>query len=197
MNKKNIVSDVIVKWKFMVVNWFCAYGFYFRSYHAKKEEGKKSEKGHKFNEEGRFRKGHSTKGEHVIHKLDEFEQKKKFFDEDFNEDYDEGHGAFHDGHASKKGGSHKKGHHNTHFEHGESEKKGHGKKGSHHHHVSGLTLFIYKLITDIYFANFCCVFYIAGHKGEQGHEAEHGHKSHHGKKGESEHSKKFGHKKHH
>lgn len=106
-------------------------------YHSKKEEGKKGEKGHKFNEEGSFKKGHSTKGKHVIHKLDESEKKTDYFDEDYDGAYDEEHGDFHEKHGSKKGGSHKKGHYNKSFEEKEAGKKGHGKKGHHHHDESG------------------------------------------------------------
>lgn len=50
-------------------------------YHAKKVEGKKGEKGHKFNEEGKFKKGHSVRGKHYIHKKDESGKKKDYFDE--------------------------------------------------------------------------------------------------------------------
>lgn len=100
-------------------------------YHEKNEEGKKGEKGHKFNEEGRFHKGHSIKGKHVVHKLDEGEKKTKFFDEDYDGGFDEGQGKFHEDHESKKGGSHKKGHHHKAEHSGGAGKKGHGEKGHH------------------------------------------------------------------
>lgn len=106
-------------------------------YHSKKEEGKKGEKGHKFNEEGHFKKGHSTKGKHIIHKLDESEKKQTFFDEDYDGDYDEAHGDFDEHSASKKGGSHKKGHHHQFHEADGGGKKGHGQKGHHHHDEKG------------------------------------------------------------
>lgn len=106
-------------------------------YHSKKEEGKKGEKGHKFHEEGSFKKGHSTKGKHIIHKLDESEKKKDYFDEDYDGAHDEKHGDFYEKHGAKKGGSHKKGHHSKSHEEKESGKKGHGEKGHHHHDESG------------------------------------------------------------
>lgn len=111
-------------------------------YHAKNEEGKKGEKGHAFHEEGTFKKGHSTKGKHVIHKLDESKKDTKFFEEDDDEGYDEQHGDFHEQHGSKKGGAHKKGHHQSTSDHGEHGKKGHSKKGRHHHDESGTKLLL-------------------------------------------------------
>lgn len=94
-------------------------------------EGKKGEKGHKFNEEGRFHKGHSTKGKHVVHKIDEDEKKHKYFDEDYDGGYVDKHGKFHANKDSKKGGSHKKGHAHKAEESASAGKKGHGKKGHH------------------------------------------------------------------
>lgn len=41
--------------------------------------------GKKWEEHGSFKKGHSTKGKHEIHKLDESKKEKKFFDEDGDE----------------------------------------------------------------------------------------------------------------
>lgn len=38
---------------------------------------------------GSFKKGHSDKGHHVIHKGEEDEKKTKFFDEDGDEAHDE------------------------------------------------------------------------------------------------------------
>lgn len=46
-------------------------------------------KGKKFHEEGHFKKGHSDKGHHVIHKGEEDEKKTKFFDEEGDEGHDE------------------------------------------------------------------------------------------------------------
>lgn len=106
-------------------------------YHAKKEEGKKGEKGHKFNEEGRFKKGHSIRGKHIIHKKDESGKKKDYFDEDYDGGYDEKDAQFHEKHGSEKGGAHKKGHQEKSFGNAKSSKKGNGKKGQHHHEESG------------------------------------------------------------
>lgn len=71
-------------------------------YHSEKKHGSKGEKGHKFEEKGGFKKGHSTKGKHEVHKLDEFEKKKKFFDEDGDSAFDEKHGSFHEESGYKK-----------------------------------------------------------------------------------------------
>lgn len=57
-------------------------------YHHEKKKGEKSEKGNKWEEHGSFKKGHSTKGKHEIHKLDEFKKEKKFFDEDGDEGWE-------------------------------------------------------------------------------------------------------------
>lgn len=54
-------------------------------YHNKHEKGAKGHKGNKWEEHGHFKKGHSTKGQHEIHKLDESKKEKKFFDEDGDE----------------------------------------------------------------------------------------------------------------
>jgi len=54
-------------------------------YHHEKKKGEKGEKGNKWEEHGSFKKGHSTKGKHEIHKLDESKKEKKFFDEDGDE----------------------------------------------------------------------------------------------------------------
>lgn len=41
---------------------------------------------------GSFKKGHSDKGHHEIHKGDKSGKKEDFFDEDHDEDFDEGKG---------------------------------------------------------------------------------------------------------
>lgn len=43
---------------------------------------------------GHSSKGHSTKGHHKVHKLDEFNKKKKFFDVDHDEAFKESHGGY-------------------------------------------------------------------------------------------------------
>lgn len=107
-------------------NQFCYY-----RHHEKNEAGKKGEKGHKFNEEGRFHKGHSIKGKHVLHNLDESGKKHKYFDEDYDGAFNDEHGKFHENKGAKKGGSHKKGHHHKAEESDAAGKKGHGQKGHH------------------------------------------------------------------
>lgn len=72
-----------------------------------------------------------------MHKLDESEKKKTFFDEDYDGDYDEAHGDFHEKHDSMKGGSHKKGHHHQYHAAEDGGKKGHGQKGHHHKDEEG------------------------------------------------------------
>ena len=106
-------------------------------YHSKEVKGKKGEKGFKFNEEGNFRKGHSTKGSHDIHKLDESAKRVDYFDEDYSYEYDEKYGGFHEESGSNEGGSHKKGHFNKSFAEKAAGKKGHGTKGHHHSDESG------------------------------------------------------------
>ena len=54
-------------------------------YHKEHKKGAKGEKGNNWEEHGHFKKGHSTKGAHEIHKLDESKKEKKFFDEDGDE----------------------------------------------------------------------------------------------------------------
>jgi hypothetical protein len=90
--------------------------------------GEKGEKGEKWEEHGSFKKGHSTKGKHEIHKLDEGKKHKKFFEKEGDEAYDEKHGQFHEEHGHKKGG-HKKGGHKKSDHHHEK----HGKKGGKEH----------------------------------------------------------------
>lgn len=93
--------------------------------------------GHKFNEEGRFKKGHSIRGKHITHKLDESKKNKDFFDEDYDGGFDEKHGQFEEKHGSEKGKAFKKGHQQSSFGNEKSGKKGNGKKGSHSSGESG------------------------------------------------------------
>lgn len=192
-------------------------------YHEKNEEAKRGKKGFAFHEEGSFKKGHSTKGKHVIHKLDESKKDKKFFEEDENEDYDEKHGDFSEQHGSNKGGSHKKTHHKSEFDHGEGGKKSHSKKERHHHDESG------NVEIDWYFCLLICLWFskcnyndtlqfqqmnnpflvflisiqffgnhrLTGHKGSNGHAKHYGDKSEHGKKSGADHHKNWNHKKVH
>lgn len=172
-------------------------------YHSKNEKGKKGEKGFKFFEEGSFRKGHSIKGSHVIHKLNESEKKNKFFDEDYDGGYDEKHDDFHEKFGSKKGGSHKKGHFNKSFAEKGEGKSGHGKHTKHHSDESGDykgNSFFFSLLIDcntiIRFAwNLKPYFLFTGYKGVKGDEGHYDHKSTTAKKGGSKKGKQFHHKK--
>lgn len=49
---------------------------------------------------GSFKKGHSDKGHHEIHKGDKSEKNEEFFDEDGDESYDEGKGDISISHSS-------------------------------------------------------------------------------------------------
>lgn len=57
-----------------------------------------------YSEKGDFKKGHSTKGEHVIHKVDEYEKKHEFFDEDHDDGDYEKDGGFHEEYEHEKVG---------------------------------------------------------------------------------------------
>lgn len=105
--------------------------FYLGGYHSEHGHSEKGEKGHKFEEHGGFKKGHKTKGGHQVHKLDEFEKKKKFFDEDGDSAYDEKHGSFHEESGYKKGGHKKHGSKKGGSHHDSYGKKKHYKKGHH------------------------------------------------------------------
>lgn len=61
----------------------------------------------------------STKGKHVIHKLDEEAKKHKYHSEESDEGYDEHHDEHHKKHEAKKGGSHKHGEHKSYHDKGE------------------------------------------------------------------------------
>ncbi|KAJ9600406.1 hypothetical protein L9F63_009294, partial [Diploptera punctata] len=45
-------------------------------YYGEHHKGEKGEKGHKYGEKGGFNKGHSTKGHHEVHKLDEYKKNR-------------------------------------------------------------------------------------------------------------------------
>ncbi|RZF32849.1 hypothetical protein LSTR_LSTR009400 [Laodelphax striatellus] len=132
--------------------------------HHKSEKGKK---GAKFGESGEHKKGHSTKGEHNIHKKDEYLKKHEFYDEHHEGGEHEKHGGYHSHHGHKKGGKHKSGHHKSGHHEGHHGKKGHHKKGGHHKDHKG-------------------------HKEAAGHEKHHSHKSEYGKKGGHKEGKKWG-----
>ncbi|XP_071871823.1 uncharacterized protein [Bombus fervidus] len=93
-------------------------------YHQEHDEGEKGEKKAAFDENGKHQKGYNTKGQHFVHKKDEFEKRTEFFDE-FHEDGDmENDGEHYHEHKMSKGGHYKEGHHNK-----DDHEEMHGKKG--------------------------------------------------------------------
>lgn len=112
--------------------------FHYFSYHEKTKRGKSGKKGFEYNEEGSFRKGHSTKGKHVIHKLNEFENKKKFFDEDYDHEFDEKYDDFYVGNGSKQGRTFKRGHQEDLFQQSGRLGKGFTKNSKDSRNESGL-----------------------------------------------------------
>ncbi|XP_060531311.1 uncharacterized protein LOC132704965 isoform X2 [Cylas formicarius] len=50
--------------------------------------------GYHYHDKGSYAKGHCTKGTHDVHKLEELNKTKEFFDEDRGEDNHEKHGAY-------------------------------------------------------------------------------------------------------
>ncbi|KAJ8865911.1 hypothetical protein PR048_033434 [Dryococelus australis] len=135
--------------------------------HHHEEEG---DKGAKYGEEGEHKKGHSTKGEHNIHKKDEYEKKHEFYDEHHEGGDHEKHGEFDEHHEEHDGGHEKKGHH-----HGGHHEEHHGKKG---HHEKGHHEHDHK-----------------GHKDHKEHDEYHDHHEEHGKKHGDEEGKKWAYKK--
>ncbi|KAF6206021.1 hypothetical protein GE061_017246 [Apolygus lucorum] len=140
-------------------------------YHHEHHKGEKGHKGHKFDDSGSYKKGHSTKGKHEVHKLDEYHKKNEFYDEHHDGGHHEEHGGYHKEHGHKHGGHHKKGHHKSGHHHGEKGHKGHHHKGHHHHNHHG-------------------------HKKAGGHDEHYGHHHKHGKKGGHDEHKHWGYKKH-
>lgn len=108
---------------------------------------KKGEKGDDANEEGKFKKGHSTKETHHIHKLNDYNHKVVFFDEDYESNFDEDDDELIESHGSKKGEFHKKGHYDKAFENKKSSKKENNKKGRFQQDKSG------RSVTDCYTRN--------------------------------------------
>ncbi|XP_071643069.1 uncharacterized protein [Temnothorax longispinosus] len=139
-------------------------------YHEEHHHGEEGKKTAEFGEKGEHKKGHSTHGEHSVHKKDEFEKKTEFFDEFHEDGGQEKHGEHHHEHESKKGGHEKKGHHDgaDHEEkYGKEEK--HEKGGHHHEHK--------------------------GHKVDEGHDHHYDHDQKYGKKEGHEDGKKWSFKK--
>ncbi|XP_072375886.1 uncharacterized protein, partial [Diabrotica undecimpunctata] len=119
-----------------------------------------------YHEEGKHSKGHSTKGEHSIHKKDEYEKKQEFYDESHEEDGFEKDGEYFHEDNYKKGG-HEKGS----YDKGGEEESHYGKK---HHHDKGGHFKEQK-----------------GYKGSKGHDSHHEHEEKHGKKGSDSGGKKW------
>lgn len=81
-------------------------------YYSQHEKGEEGKEGHHYEEHGSYAKGHSTKGGHVIHKLDQFKKNTEFYDEDHDEAHKEKFGGYkHEfeksSGAREKGGKHK------------------------------------------------------------------------------------------
>lgn len=132
--------------------------------HHKEHKGKK---GALYGEKGEHKKGHSTKGEHKIHKKDEYVKKHEFYDEHHEGGEHEKHGGYHEGHQKKHGGKHKSGHKKAGYHDDHHGKKGHHQKGGHHDEHKG-------------------------HKEAEGHEEHHAHKETYGKKEGEKKGKKWG-----
>ncbi|VEN43346.1 unnamed protein product [Callosobruchus maculatus] len=106
-------------------------------YYEEKHAGEKGEKGFSFKDHGKYAKGHDTKGEHNVRKLNEFKKRTDFFDEDHDQAFKENHGEYEHEKGYKKGGSAK-----ASKEAGGFQKGGYGKskkqeKGGHHHADKG------------------------------------------------------------
>lgn len=127
----------------------------------------KGKKGAVYGEKGEHKKGHSTKGEHKIHKKDEYVKKHEFYDEHHEGGEHEKHGGYHEKHGKKHGGKHKKGHKKAGYHDDHHGKKGHHQKGGHHDEHKG-------------------------HKEAEGHEEHHAHKETYGKKEGQKKGKKWG-----
>ncbi|KAK6637820.1 hypothetical protein RUM44_008242 [Polyplax serrata] len=85
----------------------------------------KGEKGHSYGKKDGYKRGHSTKGIHEIHKLNEYKKNKEFFDEDYEEDKYEKHGGYERQQGSVGGGHYKLGHSNRGYEREAYGKTGH------------------------------------------------------------------------
>ncbi|KAI5706393.1 hypothetical protein M8J75_007746 [Diaphorina citri] len=102
-----------------------------KEHYDKEHEAEEGEKGAKFEESGSHEKGHSTKGEHNIHKVNEYMKKHEFYDEHHDGGEHEKHGGFSEHHDHAKGKKEKTGHRKGKHTSGELGKKGmvdHGKE---------------------------------------------------------------------
>lgn len=75
----------------------------------------------------------------MIHKLNEFETKNEFFDEDYDHSFDEKYDGFQSGHRAKHGGAFRRDQHVGALAHGGHLWAGSTKKGHRNRDKSGLT----------------------------------------------------------
>ncbi|XP_011298068.1 DEAD-box ATP-dependent RNA helicase 42 [Fopius arisanus] len=142
------------------------------SYYQHYDSGEKKEKADAFEEDGKFNKGHSTKGNHVVHKKDEYEKVEEFYDESHDEDDHEKEGGYHHKFEKENGGSEKSGHYDAGEEYEEHGKKSEHEKGHHYKDKKG-------------------------HNHQEGDEKHHEEASKYGKKGGHEDGKKWEYKESH
>ncbi|KAF7286547.1 uncharacterized protein LOC143192750 [Rhynchophorus ferrugineus] len=100
-------------------------------YYASGHKGSHGEKGYSFVDSGSYAKGHSTKGHHDVHKLDEYKKKKEFFDEDHDAAHKERHGGYELGKDFKNGEFKYGGHAKKVYFEGEFGATGKAEKGAH------------------------------------------------------------------
>jgi hypothetical protein len=81
---------------------------------------------------GRYAKGHSTKGHHNIHKLDEYKKNTDFFNEDDDQAFEERHGGYEATKAVARGGHNAGGHFKKAFLEGRYGLAGFADKGTHY-----------------------------------------------------------------
>ncbi|XP_030749377.1 uncharacterized protein LOC115877371 [Sitophilus oryzae] len=106
-------------------------------YYAGGHKGSHGEKGYSYVDKGSYAKGHSTKGHHDVHKLDEFQKKKTFFDEDHDEADQEKHGGYEVGKDFKNGQFKYGGHAKKVYFEGEFGASGKAEKGDHDFEEAG------------------------------------------------------------
>ncbi|KAJ8922663.1 hypothetical protein NQ315_007695 [Exocentrus adspersus] len=98
-------------------------------YFAEQHKGEEAEKGYHFEDKGSYAKGHDTKGHHNIHKLNEYQKKTEFYDEDNDEAHKENHGGFEFAKGEKSGSFDKSGHGKKAYLEGEFGKEKKYEKG--------------------------------------------------------------------
>ncbi|XP_056637723.1 knob-associated histidine-rich protein-like [Diorhabda sublineata] len=135
-------------------------------YHAEHDQAEEGQKGSKFQEFGDHAKGHSTKGEHNIHRKDEYEKKQEFYDESDEEDEFEKDGGYSHEDEYSKGGFEKGS-----YDKGAEEEDNYGKTDK--HEKGG------------YFKE------QSGHKNSGGHDTHHDHVDKHGEKENNSGGKKW------